>query len=136
MAAPRRISDLVIGHKELLALKSIARSRSDPAGRGARARMLMAYRKDPAFFARVTVDRVRGSIADLEALDAGTAAPTDFVDLSETGEFAPEILDGECSACTDSPGAKVPGCQGALVRWVSVSSNLYASICVDDSRLI
>jgi len=52
----------------------------------------------PAFFARVTVERVRGIIADLEPLDAGTAAPTDFVDLGETGEFAPEILDGECSA--------------------------------------
>src|SRR5437870_9067636 len=51
MAAPRRISDLVIGRKELLALKSISRSRSEPAGRVARARMLLAYRKDPSFFA-------------------------------------------------------------------------------------
>jgi len=51
MAAPRRISDLVIGRKDLLALKSISRSRSEPAGRVARARMLLAYRKDPSFFA-------------------------------------------------------------------------------------
>jgi len=52
----------------------------------------------PAFFARVKVERVRSIVADLEPLDAGTAAPNDFVDLGETAEFAPEILDGECSA--------------------------------------
>ena len=50
MVAPRLKSDLVIGRKDLVELKSIARSRSEPAGRVVRARMLLAYRKDPSFF--------------------------------------------------------------------------------------
>lgn len=51
MAAPRRVIDLTIGKKELLQLRSIARSRTEPAARVARARMLLAYRADPSFFA-------------------------------------------------------------------------------------
>jgi hypothetical protein len=31
-------------------------------------------------------------------MTADDAAPTDFVDLAETAEFAPEVMDGECSA--------------------------------------
>jgi transposase len=51
MAAPRRAVDLVIKRKELLQLRLIARSRTEPAARVARARMLLAYRDDPSFFA-------------------------------------------------------------------------------------
>ncbi|TAJ73630.1 MAG: IS630 family transposase, partial [Gallionellaceae bacterium] len=51
MAAPRRMIDLAIGKKELSQLRSIARSRTEPAARVARARMLLAYREDPSFFA-------------------------------------------------------------------------------------
>ena len=51
MAAPRRIVDLVIGRKELSELWSIARSRSEAAARVERARMVLAYRDDPSFFA-------------------------------------------------------------------------------------
>jgi transposase len=51
MAAPRRETGLAIGEKELSQLRSIARSRSEPAARVARARMLLAYREDPSFFA-------------------------------------------------------------------------------------
>jgi transposase len=51
MAAPRRETGLTIGKKELSQLRSIARSRSEPAARVARARMLLAYREDPSFFA-------------------------------------------------------------------------------------
>jgi len=43
--------ELRIGRKELLALKVVSRSRSEPAARVDRARMLLAYRKDPSFFA-------------------------------------------------------------------------------------
>jgi sulfite reductase beta subunit-like hemoprotein len=52
----------------------------------------------PDFFRRVSVDRVRLTLADLERLTQEQAVPTDYVDLAESGEFAPEVMDGECSA--------------------------------------
>jgi transposase len=51
MAAPRRVIELKIRRKELTQLRSIARSRTEAAARVARARMLLAYRDDPSFFA-------------------------------------------------------------------------------------
>ena len=51
MAASRRVIELAIRRKELTQLRSIARSRTEAAGRVARARMLLAYRDDPSFFA-------------------------------------------------------------------------------------
>lgn len=51
MAAPRRVVDLVIGRKDLSVLRAIVRSRRETAGRVTRARMLLAYREDPSFFA-------------------------------------------------------------------------------------
>jgi hypothetical protein len=50
------------------------------------------------FFQRIDVPRVRALLADLEALMPDSAVPIDFVDLGETQTFAPEVLDGECSA--------------------------------------
>jgi sulfite reductase beta subunit-like hemoprotein len=51
-----------------------------------------------AFFGRVSVERVRLTLADLERLMAADAVPADYVDLAESAEFAPEVMDGECSA--------------------------------------
>jgi transposase len=51
MAAPRRVIDLRIGRKELMQLRAIARSRTEASARVERARMLLAYREDPSFFA-------------------------------------------------------------------------------------
>ena len=51
----------------------------------------------PAFFARVELDRVKSVLADLEAFAEADATPADFVDLGEADDFAPEVLDGECS---------------------------------------
>ena len=51
MAAPRRVVNLTISRKELSQLRSIARSRTEAAARVGRARMLLAYREDPSFFA-------------------------------------------------------------------------------------
>jgi hypothetical protein len=50
------------------------------------------------FFARVDVAHVARTLADLQKLASADAVPLDFVDLGETGEFAPEVMDGECSA--------------------------------------
>jgi sulfite reductase beta subunit-like hemoprotein len=51
-----------------------------------------------AFFGRVDIDVVKTTLADLEALRPGDAVPADFVDLGEANEFAPEVMEGECSA--------------------------------------
>jgi transposase len=51
MAAPRRVVELSIRKKDVAALRAIARSRSEAAARVERARMLLAYRDDPSFFA-------------------------------------------------------------------------------------
>lgn len=51
MVAPRLVIELTIRNKEVSRLRSIARSRTQPAARVARARMLLAYRDDPSFFA-------------------------------------------------------------------------------------
>jgi sulfite reductase (NADPH) hemoprotein beta-component len=50
-----------------------------------------------AFFARVGLDTLKPALADLERLDAADAAPNDFIDLGEAGEFAPEVMEGECA---------------------------------------
>ena len=52
----------------------------------------------PAFFQRLEVPRVKTLLADLEHLTPEDAVPDDFIDLAESGEFAPEVMEGECSA--------------------------------------
>src|SRR5271166_4093841 len=51
MTARRRAIELSIGGEDLAALRAIARSRTEPASRVERARMLLAYREDASFFA-------------------------------------------------------------------------------------
>ena len=51
MTAWRQAIELAIGEKDFAALGAIARSRTEPASRVERARMLLAYREDPSFFA-------------------------------------------------------------------------------------
>jgi transposase len=48
MAAPRRVIDLWIEPDDLAQLEAIARSRTEPASRVERARILLAYRADPS----------------------------------------------------------------------------------------
>ena len=51
MTARRRAIEVSIGGEDLARLVSITRSRTEPASRVERARMLLAYREDPSFFA-------------------------------------------------------------------------------------
>src|SRR3979490_1003892 len=51
MTAWRQAIELSIGAEDLARLASITRSRTEPASRGERARVLLAYREDPSFFA-------------------------------------------------------------------------------------
>src|SRR5215475_7880857 len=51
MAAWRRAIELSLGDADTEKLRSIAQSRTEPASRVERARILLAYREDPSFFA-------------------------------------------------------------------------------------
>ena len=51
MAGWRRAIELAMGEEDVTALEAICRSRSEPASRVERARILLAYRKSPSFFA-------------------------------------------------------------------------------------
>ena len=57
MAAPRRVVELAISEEEAAELERLARSRTEPASRVERARMLLSYRETPSFYA---VGRVIG----------------------------------------------------------------------------
>ena len=48
MAAPRRVVEIAIGPDELAQLAMIARSRTEPANRVERARIVLAYRAEPS----------------------------------------------------------------------------------------
>jgi sulfite reductase (NADPH) hemoprotein beta-component len=52
----------------------------------------------PAFFQRIELAKVTSVLGDLQKVTEADTVPLDFVDLGETGEFAPEIMEGECSA--------------------------------------
>ena len=51
MATSRRSIKLTINKADLVQIESIARSRTEPAGRVERSRILLAYRQDPSFYA-------------------------------------------------------------------------------------
>ena len=51
MAAPRRLIEIAIEDEDLARLEAIARSRTEPACRVERARILLAYRADPSAYA-------------------------------------------------------------------------------------
>jgi len=51
MAAWRRAMELSLGDVDSAKLRSIAHLRTEPASRVERARILLAYREDPSFFA-------------------------------------------------------------------------------------
>jgi sulfite reductase (ferredoxin) len=50
-----------------------------------------------AFFRRVEAAKVKALLADLETMTPQDAQPQDYIDLAESREFVPEIMDGECA---------------------------------------
>src|SRR6202158_4110787 len=87
MTARRREIELSIGEEDLARLVSIARSRTESAGRVDRARMLLAYRKDPSFFAvgqALGVHHQTGQRCVERALEGGPIAALD--DLPRPGK--------------------------------------------------
>jgi len=68
-------------------------------------RLIALYARDRApgesatdFFARVELGAVKIELADLARLSAEELQEADYIDLGEASEFAPEVMDGECSA--------------------------------------
>ena len=57
-----------------------------------------ADERPEAFFRRIDLSVAKASLAPLERLTPDTATETDFVDLGDDRAFAPEVMDGECSA--------------------------------------
>jgi transposase len=51
MAAPRQVIEITIGEDDMARLETIARSRTEPACRVERARILLAYQADPSTYA-------------------------------------------------------------------------------------
>ncbi len=51
MAAPQRMVELAFSDEEAAELARLTRSRTEPASRVERARMLLAYRQTPSFYA-------------------------------------------------------------------------------------
>jgi sulfite reductase (NADPH) hemoprotein beta-component len=76
----RRVPEAV---ERLIALYTAERFADEPA---------------PSFFARVDLARVSAVLDGLQRLTEADAVPLDFVDLAESGEFTPEVMEGECSA--------------------------------------
>jgi choline dehydrogenase-like flavoprotein len=66
LAAWRRAIELSLGDADSAKLRSITHSRTEPASRVERARILLAYREDPSFFAvgRFGVD-AKNSVLDV-----------------------------------------------------------------------
>jgi len=52
----------------------------------------------PAFFQRIEVPQVKALLSDLELITIESATADDFIDLAETGEFTPEVMEGECAS--------------------------------------
>jgi sulfite reductase (NADPH) hemoprotein beta-component len=52
----------------------------------------------PAFFQRIDNKVATAVLDDLQRFNADDAAPMDYIDLAETTEFKPEVMEGECSA--------------------------------------
>ncbi len=57
MTASQQALALTIGDQDLARLKAIAPSRTEPPTRVDRARMLLAYREEPSFFAVAELSR-------------------------------------------------------------------------------
>src|SRR5260221_698729 len=100
MAGWRRAIELAIGEEDLAALRAIARSRTVPASRVERARMLLAYRENPSFFAvgrAVGVHHQTVQRCVERALACGPMAALD--DLPRPGQGAADHRRGQGMGC-------------------------------------
>ena len=84
-----RVAAVIPARRGLEAIERLARLYSDRKEAG---------ESPEAFFRRIDLVTAKASLSPLEGLTPDTATETDFVDLGDDRAFAPEVMDGECSA--------------------------------------
>ena len=119
MAAPRRVVELAFSDDEAAELARLARSRTEPASRVERARILLAYRADPSFYAvgraiGVTHQTVERCVRRAERL--GVLAALD--DSPRPGR-EPEITDEARSLVVDLACRKAKECGYPHELWTT-----------------
>jgi transposase len=109
MAAPRRVIELVFSEQELVDLTRISRSRTEPASRVERARVLLAYRETPSLYAtgravgvtHQTVERCLRRARDLGVMSALGDSPRPGREPTITSEARTFIVDLACRKAKD-----------------------------------
>jgi transposase len=109
MAAPRRVVELAMSEGEAAELERLARSRTEPASRVERARMLLAYRKTPSFYAvgravgvtHQTVERCMRRAETLGVMAALDDSPRPGREPVITDEARTFIVDLACRKAKD-----------------------------------
>src|SRR5271166_7094952 len=104
MAAPRRVIEVAISEEETSALGRLARSRTEPASRVERARMLLAYRETPSLYAtgraigvtHQTVERCLRRAREFGIMAALDDSPRPGRDRTITSEARAFVVDLAC----------------------------------------
>jgi hypothetical protein len=113
MAAPRRVVELVFAREDVAELTRLARSRTEPVSRVERARMLLAYRETPSFYAvgralgvtHQTVERClrrAKKLGVMEALDDSPRPGRERIITEEARTFVVDL------ACRSSRPRELP----------------------------
>jgi transposase len=109
MAAPRRVIELAFTEQELADLERISRSRTEPASRVERARILLAYRQTPSLYAtgraigvtHQTVERCLRRARDLGVMAALDDSPRPGREPVITSEARTFVVDLACRKAKD-----------------------------------
>ena len=109
VAAPRRMVELALSDESIAELTRIARSRTEPASRVERARMLLAYRETPSFYAvgraigvtHQTVERCVRRAERLGAMAALDDSPRPGREPVITDEARTFVVDLACRKAKD-----------------------------------
>ncbi len=109
MAAPRRVIELAFSEQELADLMRVSRSRTEPASRVERARILLAYRETPSLYAtgraigvtHQTVERCLRRAQELGIMAALDDSPRPGRDRTITNEARTFIVDLACRKSKD-----------------------------------
>jgi transposase len=109
MAGPRRVIELAFTEQELADLERISRSRTEPASRVERARILLAYRQTPSLYAtgraigvtHQTVERCLRRARDLGVMAALDDSPRPGREPVITSEARTFVVDLACRKAKD-----------------------------------
>ena len=104
MAAPRQVIELAFSEQELADLARVSRSRTEPASRVERVRILLGYRQTPSLYAtgraiRVThqtVERCLRRAQELGIMAALDDSPRPGRDRTITNEARTFVIDLAC----------------------------------------